>query len=397
MDSDKTKLFKRNIVEIGAEAEPSKNETPCPVCKDTIFKHVSVRKVELEGRQRATWVHDSCSSTLAVSEKVLKDQETAKTTAPAISKSPRSLDGVIAEIAKLEGRKAAYEAVMDIGPAELHIKQANGKAVVKGAKHKFFDRAVKLSVNREPIFLIGPTGSGKSYLARQVAEATLKSDGSQESLPYSEVPCSAGISEGHLMGKLLPTGEQGSFQFHDAALSGAYGAGGFCCLEEIDGADPNTLLCINSALAGEEMALPNNPWDGAIARHQDFVLCIVGNTWGIGADRMYVGRSQLDTAFLDRFAINTLEIDYDKRLEAVLCPDSDLLEKLWAWRQAIVNNKLRRILSTRTIAKWYRYQHDIGISFEEIKETYFGGWSEDERKLVEEMTPYSEDDKKEDD
>ena len=285
---------------------------------------------------------------------------------------------------------------MDIGPAELHIKQANGKAVVKGAKHKFFDRAVKLSVNREPIFLIGPTGSGKSYLARQVAEATLKSDGSQESLPYSEVPCSAGISEGHLMGKLLPTGEQGSFQFHDAALSGAYGAGGFCCLEEIDGADPNTLLCINSALAGEEMALPNNPWDGAIARHQDFVLCIVGNTWGMGADRMYVGRSQLDTAFLDRFAINTLEIDYDKRLEAVLCPDSDLLEKLWAWRQAIVNNKLRRILSTRTIAKWYRYQHDIGISFEEIKETYFGGWSEDERKLVEEMTPYLEDDKEED-
>ena len=117
----------------------------------------------------------------------------------------------------------------------------------------------------------------------------------------------------------------------------------------------------------------------------------------MGADRMYVGRSQLDTAFLDRFAINTLEIDYDKRLEAVLCPDSELLDTLWAWRAAIVNNKLRRILSTRTIAKWYRYQHDIGISFEEIKETYFGGWSEDERKLVEEMTPHSEDDKKEDD
>lgn len=385
-----TKLFGRDILKIADISETAKNSSPCPVCKarkldkdeQRIDKATDmVARVDLKNRERATFCHAECRQFIAVPESVTVDQAVADLTMPAIDKSPKSLDGVISEIAALEGRKAAYAAVMDIGPAELHVHQSAGMATVKGAKHKCFDKAVKLAVNREPIFLIGPTGSGKSYMARQVATATLRSDG--EALPYSEVPCSAGISEGHLMGKLLPTGERGSFEFHHAALSGSYSSGGFCTLEEIDGCDPNTLLCVNSAIAGDEMALPNNPWEPSVAKHEDFVMCLIGNTWGLGADRMYVGRAQLDTAFLDRFCLNTLEIDYDTKLESVLCPDNDLLELLWLWRKRIVENKLRRILSTRTIAKWYRYQHDLQMSKVELTEDYFGGWSEDERKLVE--------------
>lgn len=388
-----TKLFNRDILEISNESEIAKNTSPCPVCKALKIRdeaveitagNTKVRKVMLSGRARATYIHNSCFPFVEVSEEAAQEKRVAEVAGPAIKKSPKSLDGVIAEIAKFEGRKAAYEAVMDIGPAEMHIHQGDGlKAIVKGAKHKCFEQAVNLCANREPIFLIGPTGSGKSYMARQVAQACLKTDGSKESLDYSEVPCSAGISEGHLMGKLLPTGEQGSFEFHHAALSGAYGHGGFCALEEIDGCDPNTLLCVNSALAGDEMALPNNPTKGSIDRHPDFVMCLIGNTWGMGADRLYVGRAQLDVAFLDRFALNTLEIDYDKKLESVLCPDQDLLDLLWLWRSRIVDNKLRRILSTRTVAKWYKYQHEYSMSQSSLTEAYFGGWSDDERQLVE--------------
>ena len=387
-----TELYGRKILEISDTCELAKNTSPCKVCTDKgkapekrLMKagvH-NVRKVMLAGRTRATYVHNSCSEFLEVSEEAAKEKRVAEVAGSAVKKSPKSLDGVIAEIAKFEGRKAAYEAVLDIGPGEIHVHQGQGDpAIVKGAKHACFEQAVKLAANREPIFLIGPTGSGKSYMARQVAQACLKLDGTNESLPYSEVPCSAGISEGHLMGKLLPTGEQGSFEFHHAALSKAYDSGGFCTLEEIDGCDPNTLLCVNSALAGDEMALPNNPWEKAIGRHEDFVMCLIGNTWGMGADRLYVGRAQLDVAFLDRFALNTLEIDYDKKLESVLCPDEDLLENLWLWRTRISENKLRRILSTRTVAKWYKYQHTYNMSFDSLTEAYFGGWSEDERQLV---------------
>ena len=397
-----TQIYGRNIVEIGSTTTDAKNAGPCPVCKSLnrdpnenkiqIERGDRVVRVMLDGRSRATWIHADCQHDVEVPGDVLDAQAVDEIISPAVKESPRSLDGVISEIAALEGRKAAFAAVMDIGPAEMHVHQGDHTAVVKGAKHKEFDKAVKLAVNREPIFLIGPTGSGKSYMARQVAQATLRQDGSGEQLPYSEVPCSAGISEGHLMGKLLPTGEQGSFEFHHAALSGAYSDGGFCTLEEIDGSDPNTLLCVNSAIAGEEMALPNNPYEKAVEKHKDFVMCIVGNTWGMGADRMYVGRAQLDFAFLDRFALNTIEVDYDKKLEQVLCPDTELLELLWLWRKRIADNKLRRIVSTRTVAKWYRYLHLLKVADQEaLIEAFFGGWSEDERKLVEHGNDEKED------
>ena len=397
-----TAIFGRNIYEIGSTSVDAKNDGPCPVCKSLnrdpnenkilIEKGDRVIRVMLSGRSRATWIHMDCKNDVEIPGDVQDAQAVDEVIAPAIKESPASLDGVISEIAKLEGRKAAYEAVMDIGPAELHVYQGEHTAVVKGAKHQEFEKAVKLAVNREPIFLIGPTGSGKSYMARQVAQATLRQDGTGEPLPYSEVPCSAGISEGHLMGKLLPTGERGSFEFNHAALSGAYSSGGFCTLEEIDGCDPNTLLCVNSAIAGEEMALPNNPWEGSVDKHGDFVMCIVGNTWGMGADRMYVGRAQLDFAFLDRFALNTIEVDYDKKLETVLCPDSELLDLLWLWRRRIADNKLRRIVSTRTIAKWYRYMHILKVADKDsLIESFFGGWSEDERKLVEHGSDKTED------
>ena len=168
-------IYGRDIVSIGDTHTDAKNSGPCPVCKalrlkeDHIARGESVIKVMLDGRSRATWIHTECAISIEVPENVHADKAVEEITLPAIKESPSSLDGVISEIAKMEGRKAAYEAVMDIGPAELHVHQGENTAVVKGAKHKEFERAVKLSVNREPIFLIGATGSGKSLLYMQPA------------------------------------------------------------------------------------------------------------------------------------------------------------------------------------------------------------------------------------
>ena len=85
-------------------------------------------------------------------------------------------------------------------------------------------------------------------------------------------------------------------------------------------------------------------------------------------------------------------MDYDKRLETVLCPDTELLDLLTLWRKRIADNKLRRIVSTRTVAKWYRYLHVLKIASQEsLIESFFGGWSEDERKLVEHGNDQKED------
>ena len=100
---------------------------------------------------------------------------------------------------------------------------------------------------------------------------------------------------------------------------------------------------------------------------------------------MYVGRGQLDTAFIDRFALRTIDVDYDTTLEAALCPNEELLATLHRWREGIMVNKLRRVLSTRSIHRIYR----DSLSFPEgnypesdLIEEFFLGWPEDERNLV---------------
>ena len=273
------------------------------------------------------------------------------------------------------------KAVREMGPTRIELQYPNGDTrEIEEVTHTIFPKVIKYAARRQPVFLSGPTGTGKSHLVQQVARSLTRID-SDEPLPFYETPCSAGITEGHLLGRLLPTGEGGMFEYTHAILSRAYEEGGICCLEEIDSSDPNTLLCVNNALETDQMTLPNRVKDWYAKRHPDFILIIIGNTFGTGADRSYVGRLQLDDAFLDRFKMRTIEVGYDKELESHLCPDEVLLEMLHTWRGRIEENKLRRWISTRTIIRCYE-DYQAGDSIEEITEMFFVGWPEDEKNLV---------------
>src|SRR4051812_32550702 len=52
---------------------------------------------------------------------------------------------------------------------------------------------------------------------------------------------------------------------------------------------------------------------GMAKRHADAIFVVSGNTFGTGADAVYVGRTQLDAATLNRFV--TIEWDYDEGFE----------------------------------------------------------------------------------
>ena len=63
--------------------------------------------------------------------------------------------------------------------------------------------------------------------------------------------------------------------------------------------------------ANEEFGTP----DGKMRKkHKDFCLIAGMNTYGMGANRVYVGRNQLDGATLDRFVV--IDWDYDEGFEA---------------------------------------------------------------------------------
>jgi cobaltochelatase CobS len=261
------------------------------------------------------------------------------------------------------GKAAPVEGVLEVRWPDDSVSRVSGRA------HAEFPWALQLAVCRKNILLVGPAGSGKTHLAAQVAKAM--------GLPFAFVSCTAGMSEGQLLGRLLPTGDAGRFEYVRSDFIRCYEEGGMFLFDEIDAADPNTLLIVNAALANGHVALPNRPDNPLARRHPDFVAVAAANTYGTGADRQYVGRNQLDESTLDRFRIGQVEMDYDPEVEKELCPDDALRQRLLGYRARVREAKLRRVVSTRFLRDAFDMKR-VGASDEQIDAALFRGWSTDE-------------------
>lgn len=285
----------------------------------------------------------------------------------------------------LEARVRALEAsAIQAGRLTISIQVNGGKPIdlPKGsAVPACFEHLLSLAAARRPILLVGPAGCGKTFVGSLVAKSL--------GLSFSAISCTAGMSETHLLGRSVPNITDGSNRFQSTDFLEAYEQGGVFLLDEMDAADSNLLLIMNTAIANGYVAVPSRT-DNPIARkHPDFVIIASANTFGRGADRMYVGRCQLDEATLDRFRIGTIEMDYDRKVEESICPDARLLNVLWQVRDKIVSNKLRRIMSTRFIEDAYRMV-SAGWSIEKVVDVYFQGWSADEKTKCMPLIPKEE-------
>jgi MoxR-like ATPase len=230
--------------------------------------------------------------------------------------------------------------------------------------HKSFKEALFLAHHERQLMLVGPAGSGKTTLGNQLAKA-MKKD-------FSFISCSAGMSEAHLLGRMLFDGTYVASDFVTA-----YEKGGVFLFDEIDAADSNTLLVVNSALANGYLSVPNRKDNPSAARHKDFICIVSGNSWGHGSVE-YQGRGYLDAAFLDRFALSKMEVDYDVDLEKELSSQMpEVAELFWKIRKNVKDNNIRRVVSTRAIISGVR-QRLAGKPVSKVKETFFKGWTKEE-------------------
>lgn len=258
--------------------------------------------------------------------------------------------------------KLAEIKLPEAAPRVLEIKIAD-KPVVKldGHKHPLFEDVLSLVAQGENVMLKGPAGCGKTYLASMVARAMNSRFGS--------ISGSAGVSEAQLTGRLLPTGDGGKFEYTASQFVEIYENGGMFLFDEMDAFDPNCLLTINMATANGGFDIEARAASGLnahVSRHEDTRLIAATNTFGTGADALYVGRAQLDAATLDRWYI--LEMDYDRVFEASLAP-AKIVDFVWHLRNVINANRFRRVASTRAIQraarglaagrKWHTVQRDL--------------------------------------
>ena len=212
----------------------------------------------------------------------------------------------------------------------------------KGVVHEAFDDIVKNLANGIPVYLVGPAGSGKNVLCKQVAEA----------MGLKFYFTNAVTQEYKLTGFTDAMGNYQETQFYKA-----FKDGGLFMLDEIDASIPEVLTILNAALANGYFDFPAPI--GYVEAHPDFRVVAAGNTAGHGADMQYVARNQLDGATLDRFA--PIEVTYSPTIEEnVTLGNTDLLNFCRDFRRAADKSGLQVIVSYRGMGNAAKMESVLG-------------------------------------
>lgn len=226
--------------------------------------------------------------------------------------------------------KKLEEAINQARPIYVKSEQFESQPVT-GIQHHNFETLIHIVHAGQPVMLVGPAGTGKSHAAEQAATVL--------GLDFFAMSVGAQTSKSDLIGYMDAMKNYVSTPFRKA-----YENGGLFLLDEIDAGNSNVLIQLNAALANGYMSFP----DEMVRRHENFRFVASANTFGLGANRQYVGRNQLDAATLDRFV--TLQWDIDANVEESLAVGrmgSSWLGVVRMVREYVESRELRVVVSPR--------------------------------------------------
>jgi cobaltochelatase CobS len=219
-------------------------------------------------------------------------------------------------------------------PTRMDIKIGQEhKGTMTGIFHEKLPDILTMLANNIPVMLTGPAGSGKNYSLEQAAKAM-----------EIEFYYTGAITQEYKLTGFIDAGGR----YHETEFYKAFKNGGLFMLDEVDASSPETLVILNGAIANRYFDFPN----GRIHAHEEFRIACAGNTYGTGADMIYVGRNVLDGATLDRFAV--IRMDYDTNVEKQLCPDTEFFDFIQSVRKTVYKVKLRHIVGMRASINGYR-------------------------------------------
>jgi cobaltochelatase CobS len=296
---------------------------------------------------------------------VISDFLESETTAARIK---RGMSGVINSL--------VADAVKKLTPVHITINTPTikvKKTATGGVFHPIFPDMVKMCAAGLNVFVPGPTGCGKTHIAKQVADAL--------GLNFYPMSMAETSSEAHLFGRQIPNISKGTYTYYPSPLIKAFVEGGVALLDEIDASDPNILLSLNMMLDNKVAIVHADSSDPIKKQHENFRLIAGANTLGKGATQMYAGRNQLDGATLDRFSAGFLPMDYCEELDRHLLPIDDLRETLVSYREPIAQHSLHRAISCRCLRNANTLA-TIGYTHAQIERQVFASWTEHEIGLI---------------
>lgn len=251
---------------------------------------------------------------------------------------------------------------------------------LKNLRHYKTDDLIETLKATGLAYLVGPAGTGKSTLAMDACAELfgVPKDDFKFNEHFAQISFSPDTTSGEMVGRCDINGV-----FHRSEVVRVFSEGGLILFDEIDNADASMLVKLNTAIANGTFATP----EGLVRKNKNTVIVCTANTYGIGPDAMYVGRTRLDAATLDRFVCSTIEVDYDVKLEKKLA--CFLPEEKRTWLECFVKKvrgeikakHFRRLCSTRFVVnavRWFGQGKDKNF----VRDRFLIGWTDAEKSNI---------------
>lgn len=204
---------------------------------------------------------------------------------------------------------------------------------IEGELPPAFDDIMTQVTSGNSVMMTGPAGTGKGFMARQVAKAL-----GAEFYEVNAVSDQYGI-----VGFVDANSKYVRTPFYDACKAVSEGKKAVFLFDEMDCSNAIALKTFNEALEAKEFTFPNNEK----VSFDDLVIMSACNTFGTGSDEMYVGE-RLDESTLNRFTL--IRVDYSRKIEMSLAKgDEELVDFIDVFRNQVEKSGLAFVISYRNI------------------------------------------------